>query len=338
MKKHIATALSSTSMQRRQLLLAGLAAAAGAHGHAWASTSAWPTKPVRLIVPFPPGGTTDAAARLIAEHMGPTLGQPLVVENRPGAGGVTGMDVLAKANDGHTICFAPISPLTLLPYLSSAPYNAQKDFAPLGSVMYTPVYILATTAFTGKTFEDVLTQARARPGKLSIGTPGLGTLGSLMVEQIKRNAKVDLLHVPYKGDSQLIADAVGAHFDLLTINPSPNLNGLITQGKLRILAVTGPARLPSLPQTPTLAELNLPQANMTSRFGMYAPANTPPELVQRLNTEINRILALKNVQEQLTSRDNVIAPMSPAQFEELLKKEAATNERIIREAGIRLES
>lgn len=306
--------------------------------NAMAQGAIWPTKPIRLIVPYPAGGVTDAVARLLAERLALALGQPFIVDNRAGAGGVTGMDAVAKATDGHILALAAISPLTLLPQLMHVPYDPLKDFAPVASVMYSPVYVLATPAFTGKTFEDMLMQAKANPGKLSMATSGVGTVGNIMLEQIKRKAGVDIIHVPYKGGGgQIVGDAAGGHFDLFTANPSANVDALITKGRLRILAVTGPARLPGLPNVPTLAELGYPLANLTSLFGLFAPAKTPTEVLVRLNAEVNKLLGQKDVQEKLTKLDNVVMAGTMAQFAATIKSESAANATVVKDAGIKME-
>lgn len=297
----------------------------------------WPTRPVKIIVPYPAGGVTDVVARMLAEHLRPLLGQTLVVDNRAGAGGTIGMDAVAKAVDGHTLAFAAISPLTLNPHIMKVPYDPLKDFAPVASVMYSPVYVLATARFKGRSFDDAIARAKAEPGKLSIASSGYGTLGHIMIEQIRRKSGADLTHVPYKGGSQLITDAAGGQFDLFVANPFATINSLIEDGKLRVLAVTGPRRLPAMPQVSTLAELGYPQANLISLFGCYAPAAMPPEVVRRLNADINKVLAEKDVQEQLRKLDNVVSPGTPQQFAALIEKEHAANARIVKEANIKAE-
>jgi tripartite-type tricarboxylate transporter receptor subunit TctC len=158
-----------------------------------------------------------------------------------------------------------------------------------------------------------------------------------MIEQIRRKSGADLTHVPYKGGSQLITDAAGAQFDLFVANPFPPINALIDEGKLRVLAVTGPRRLPTMPQVPTLAELGYPEANLTSLFGFYAPASMPPDVVKRLNADVNKVLADKEVDEQLRRTDNVASPGTPQQFAALIEKDFAANGRIVKEANIKAE-
>jgi tripartite-type tricarboxylate transporter receptor subunit TctC len=296
----------------------------------------FPSKPVRIIVVYPPGGTSDAVTRFLAEKLSGPLGQQVIVENKGGAGGAIGMDAMAKSPpDGHSIAFAAISPVTLLPHVGKVPYDV-KDIVPLASVMYSPVYLLATPAFAGKGFADLVQEAKAKPGLLRVGTSGIATLGHLMVEQL-RIAGLDLVHVPYKGGGQVITDAAGGQFELFTANPSPGVNALIQQGKFRILAVAAPRRLPALASIPTLTELGYPDSNYTSHFGFFAPANTPEAVLQRLHAEINKALALPDVVDRLTKLDNVVAASSAADFAQIVKREYEANAKVVAKAGIRSE-
>ena len=323
---------------RRSALGAGLGIlAAAVLPLAGRAQSQWPARPLKIVVPYPAGGVTDVVARMLAEPLRPLLGQAVVVDNRAGAGGTIGMDAVAKSNDAHTLAFAAISPLTLNPHIMKVPYDALKDFAPVASVMYSPVYVLATSRFKGASFNDAIARAKAEPGKVSIASSGYGTLGHIMIEQIRRKSGADLTHIPYKGGSQLVTDAAGGQFDLLVANPFATLNSLIEEGKLRVLAVTGPRRLPTMPQVPTLAELGYPEANLTSLFGFYAPAAMPPDAVRRLNSDINQVLAEKQVQEQLRKLDNVVSTGTPQQFAAVIEKEHAANARIVRQANIKAE-
>ena len=297
----------------------------------------FPSRPVRIIVVYPPGGTSDAVTRLIAEKLAGPLGQQVVVENRGGAGGAIGMDAMAKsAPDGHTIAFSAISPVTLLPHVGKVPYDALKDVAPLASVMYAPVYLLATPAFTGKDFADLVAQAKAKPGALRVGTSGIATLGHLMVEQL-RIAGLDFTHVPYKGGGQVITDAAGGQFELFTANPSPGVNTMLQQGRFRILAVAAPKRLPALPAIPTMTELGYADSSYTSHFGFFAPAKTPDAVLKRLHAEINAALALPDVADRLTKLDNVVAAASIADFAQIVKREYEANAKVVAKAGIRSE-
>ncbi len=302
-----------------------------------AAAQTFPTKPVRIVVVYPPGGTSDAVTRLLAEKLAATLGQQVLVENRGGAGGAIGMDAMAKsAPDGHTIAFSAISPVTLLPHVGKVPYDALKDIAPLASVMYSPVYLLATPAFTGRDFADLVAQAKAKPGSLRVGTSGMATLGHLMVEQL-RIAGLELTHIPYKGGAQVITDAAGGQFELFTANPSPGVNTMLQQGRFRILAVAAPRRLPALPAIPTMTELGYADSNYTSHFGFFAPARTPEAVLKRLHAEINAALALPDVADRLVNLDNVVAPSSVEQFAQVIRREYDANAKIVAKAGIRSE-
>jgi tripartite-type tricarboxylate transporter receptor subunit TctC len=302
-----------------------------------AQAQVFPSRPIRVIVVYPPGGTSDAVARLLAQKLAPSLGQPVLVENRGGAGGAIGMDAMAKsAPDGHTLAFSAVSPVTLLPHVGKLPYDALRDIVPLASVMYSPVYLLATPAFSGRDFAAVAAQARARPGTLRVGTSGIASLGHLMVEQL-RVAGLDLVHVPYRGGGQVITDAAGGQFELFTANPSPGVNAMLEQGKFRLLAVAAPRRLAALPGVPTLAELGYPESSYASHFGFFAPAKTPAAVLSRLHAEIAAALVLPEVAERLARLDNVAAPAGTEQFAQAVRREYEANAKIVARAGIRSE-
>lgn len=322
---------------RRQLLAAALGGMALSSGlPAWAAQAAWPRQPVRVIVPYPAGGVNDVIARQFGERMAATLGQPFVIDNRGGAGGTIGMAEMARsAGDGSTFAFGAISPLTLNPHIMKVTYDPLRDIAPVASVMYAPVYVLATTAFKGKDFAAVLDAAKRHPQGVSVATSGYGTLAHIMVEQLRRKSGANLVHVPYKGGSQLITDAAGAQFDLLLANPYAPVNALIAEGKLRVLAVTGPRRVPAFAQTPTLGELGFAAANLTSTFGFYAPASTPADIQQRFHAEVNRLLQSADTQERLRKLDNMAYPLSQQAFATLVRQDYVANAKVISEAGIR---
>jgi tripartite-type tricarboxylate transporter receptor subunit TctC len=326
---------SQPLIARRAALLAGCALAVLTAGPAMAQT-AWPARALRLIVAYPTGGTTDAVARALADRLSTQLGQPVVVENKAGAAGAIGMDAVAKAApDGYTVGIAAVSPLTLNPHVSKLPYDAMRDIAPVASVMYSPVYLLATPAFTGKTFEDVITQSRSKPGSIRVATSGIATIGHIMVEQIKAKARVDLTHVPYKGGGQVTVDAAGGQFELFTTNPSPAANGQIKAGTLRVIAVGAPQRLPAFPAAPTFAELGYPEANLSSTFGIFAPAKVPPEIIQRLYAEIAKAVATPDLTRRLTELDNLPIVMNPAEFSRFIRSESVATAKVVHDVGIK---
>ena len=323
-------------MNRRRFLAFSAASAIAAPG-AFAQT--WPGALMRIIVAYPPGGPSDAVARVLAEKLSAQLGTQVIIENRAGAGGSVGIDAMVKsAPDGLTLAFAAVSPVTLNPLVNSKlGYDPFRDVAAVAAVMISPVYVLATPAFSGKLFGDIVAQAKARPGALRLATSGVATVGHVMLEEIKAKAGIDITHIPYKGGGQTITDAAGGQFELLLSNPSPALTGQIANGRLRLLAVAAPQRLSSYADVPTLAELGFPAANLSSTFGIFAPGRTPAATVQRLNAAINKALALPEVRERLTRLENLPAVMSPAEFAHLLRAEYDANASIVRAANIRAE-
>ncbi len=322
----------SFSLSRRALLAAGAALAASARAQSW------PTRPIRVIVPYPPGGVSDLVARAIGEKLAAALGQPVVVDNKAGASGTIGMDALAKAApDGHTLAFSAISPLTLSPFVGKVPYDAEHDFTPVASVMVSPVLLLATSASTARDFRELLARAHEQPGAIRWATSGQASLGHLMLEQLQAAAKVRMAHIPYKGGGQQITDALSGQFEVLSVNASPALDAHIQAGKLRALAVGAPRRLDTLPNVPTLAELGYPAANLSSQFGFFAPAKLPAAILGRLNAEINRALQSPDVRKQLVASENQPTGGSASEFARAVAGEAQGTGRIVRAVGIKAE-
>ncbi|TFY97149.1 Bug family tripartite tricarboxylate transporter substrate binding protein [Ramlibacter humi] len=299
---------------------------------------AWPSRPVKMIVAYPPGGVSDIVARALGERLAAVLGQPVVVENKAGASGSIGLDAVAKAApDGYTFGFSAISPLALNPHLGKSPFDPAKDLLPVASVMYSPVLLLATSATPAKTLPELIAAAKARPGAVRWATSGPGSLGHLMLEQLKAGAKVNITHIPYKGGGQQITDALGGQFEVLSVNTSPAIVQHVKAGKLRVLAVGAPARLDAFPQAPTLAELGFSSANMASVFGLFAPAGTPAAIVERVNAEVNRALAVPPLRVRLVDSDNVPTGGSAAEFGRQIAQESAGNAAIIKSANIQSE-
>jgi tripartite-type tricarboxylate transporter receptor subunit TctC len=254
--------------------LAALALCCAAAAGAQAQTA---PKTIRLIVAYPAGGVSDVVARALGDKLAAQLGTTVVVENRAGASGAIGMDAVAKAApDGATLGFSAISPLVLSPHLGKLPFDPLKDIAPVSSVMYSPVLLIATPASKSKDFRALIADAKAQPGAVRWATSGPASLGHIVLEQVRAATGVDITHVPYKGGGQQLNDALGGQFEILSTNASPTLSSHIQSGKLRPLAVGAPARLESLPQVPTLGELGYNAANINSLFGVFAPAATPP--------------------------------------------------------------
>ncbi|MFT3814213.1 MAG: tripartite tricarboxylate transporter substrate binding protein [Acidovorax sp.] len=322
----------------RRLALAAVAALAAAPMFSAAQPPAWPAKPIHIIVAYPAGGVSDVVARALGERLAALLGQPVVVENKAGAGGAIAMDAVAKAApDGYTLAFSSISPLALSPHLGKLTFDPVRDIAPVASVMYSPVLLLATGATAAKSWPELLAAAKASPGAVRWATAGLASLGHIVLEQVMRGAQVQITHVPYKGGGQQLNDALSGQFEVLSTNAGPTVMQHIKAGKLRPLAVGAPRRLAALPGVPTLAELGLPAANMASLFGVFAPARTPAPVLERLHAEINKALAEPGLRARLEGTDNVPTGGSAAAFAKQIAQESENNARIIRAAGIRLD-
>lgn len=306
---------------------------------AWPLTAltqpAWPNRALRLIVPYPSGGVSDQVARWLAEPLSQALGQPVVVDNKPGASGTLGLDTMAKSvPDGHTLALSATSPLTLQPHLGKTPYDPTQDIQPVVSVMSSPVLLLATPSCPARDFAGLLQLAQQKPGALRWSTSGSASLGHLMLEQLRLQAGIDITHVPYKGGGQQITDALAGHVEVLSVNAGPAVMAHVRQGRLRALAVGAPARLDSLPQVPTLEQAGFANANLSSVFGLFAPARTPAQVVARLNLEVNRVLQQAEFRRRLLQADILPTGGSSVTFVQHLAQESQHNARVIQAARI----
>jgi tripartite-type tricarboxylate transporter receptor subunit TctC len=326
-------------MHRRRLLPLLLAASlplfAGPVAHAQAE------RPIRLVVPYPPGGPLDAIARVLAEKVQPTLGSVLV-ENKPGAGGNLGADAVAKAApDGHTIVMGAVATHAINPWLyAKLPYDPVRDFAPITLVARVPNVLVLNTEAADKlqirSVADLLAYARKNPGRLNYGSGGNGSAGHLAGEMFKAQAKVSLVHIPYAGAAPaqlgLLAGQVDLNFDNLAAAAAN-----IRAGKLRALAVTTSQRSPAMPELPTLAESGLPGLVVDTWFGLMAPAKTPAEQVHKLNTAFTAALNAPDVKERLARFLAEPAPTTPAQFGDFIKAELAKYEKVVKASGVKLD-
>lgn len=324
-------------MQRRTALLsAGLGSMIGLSVSAQTARPEWPKKPLHIIVVYPAGGISDQICRAMADRLSALLGVAVLVENRAGAGGSVGMDALAKAApDGYTLAFSAISPLTLLPQLTPLSYDPAKDIAPIIGVMHTPTLLIGTPSFKGQHFKDIATFAHSNPGGLRWATSGFGTTGHMVLEQVRLATGAKIVHIPYKGGGQQLNDALSGHFELLSTNVGTAQLQYIQNNKFKPLAVGAPARLNNLPQVATFAELGYPKANLTSVFGVFAPARTPRSIIQRLNAELNKVLASPDFRLQLLNIDNLPLGGTAEKLSELISKETKDNEKTIRLTRVR---
>jgi tripartite-type tricarboxylate transporter receptor subunit TctC len=317
----------------RTVLVAALVAVATC-----ATAQTYPTRPIRLVVPFPPGGTTDILAREAGERLSVTLGQPVVIDNRPGAGGNIGADIVAKsAPDGYTLLMATVGTHAINPSLySKMPYDHIKDFAPVVLVAGVPNVLEVTPSLPVNSVADLIKLAKEKPGQLNFASSGNGTSIHLSGELFKSMAGVNMTHIPYKGSAPALADLVGGQVQLMFDN-LPSSLPQIKAGKLRAIAVTSAQRAPALPNIPTIAESGLPGYEASSWFGIAAPRGTPGEIIETLNRESNAGLADPAIKDRLLDMGGMLLTGSPADFGKLIANETEKWGKVIREAGIKAE-
>ena len=298
----------------------------------------YPSKPIRVIVPYPAGGTTDLLARGIAQKLVEALGQQVLIENRTGAGGNIGSDLVAKSRpDGYTLLMATIASHAINPNLyRDLSYDPEKDFAPVALVATLPNLLVVNPAVPAKTVKELIALARAKPGELAFASAGSGTTQHLSGEIFKKMAGVDMLHVPYKGNAPAVTDLVGGQVQVMFDNIPISLQQ-VRAGKLRALAVTGPRRSPALPDIPTIAEAALPGYAVTSWFALFAPAGTPQEIIALLNRETNKALADPALHRQLTDQGIEPGSGTPAQLATHLHAELQRWKKIVAESGARVD-
>ena len=327
-------------MTRRYRLLAGAAFALLACS-SFAQTS-WPTKPIKLVVPFPPGGGTDFVARLVAEKLTTQAGWVIVIDNKPGAGGNIGLDAVAKAApDGYTIGLGQTANLAINPALyAKMPFDPLKDFAPIASVASQPVVLLVNASSPYETLADVVAASKAKPESLRIGLAGNGTVGHLAGEMLERRAAIQVLNVPYKGAGPAMTDLLGNQVELNFANTPVAIPQLVG-GKVRALAISSPQRLKNVPQlaaVPTVAELGYPGFDAITWTGLVAPAGTPPAVVERINSEVQKLLKRPDVIEKLALEGSTAAAEgTPKQFADYIRSEHQKWGALIREANIKLD-
>ncbi len=324
--------------RRAALLAAVVAAAASALLPAAAcAQAAWPNKPVKLIVPYAPGGGTDVIARAIATKLSARFGQPIIVDNRTGAGGTLGFDAVAKAPpDGYTLLFMTTAFATTAATGKKLPYDAAKDFVPIGQVGSTPLLVVVANDSPFKTLRELLDYARSKPNSVNYGSSGVGSMSHLGVELLAAEAKVQLLHVPYKGMAPAFTDLMGGNLQM-TMGTFASATPLIEGGKLRGLAVTGAQRSTFAPNLPTVAEVGLPGARIDFWWGLMAPARIPPAVVKRVNEELNAIQAQPEMRELLAREAAVPTPGTPEAFGKLVRQEVALWSKLIKDHNIKVE-
>lgn len=323
---------------RRELLLAITAVAFGLPlAAADARASSYPDKPVKLIVPFPPGGSTDLVARLLAEKMSLILGQQVVVDNRAGAGGTIGISAVARAEpDGYTIGMATVSTHGANPAVyTKLSYDPVKDFQPITNVMSVPSVFVVNPKLPAKSMKEFIALAKSEPGKITFASPGNGSLGHVNVEQFMDLAGIRLTHVPYKGAGQAAADALAGTVDAMTDNLPSSLPH-IKSGKLRALAVLSPQRSPLLPDVPTYRELGFEAMSEGGWFGLVAPAGTPAPVVEKLMVSAHQAMQDPAFKQRTVDISGVPMANTPAQFAQQIREMMDKYARIAKVANIKL--
>ncbi|MEO5701908.1 MAG: tripartite tricarboxylate transporter substrate binding protein [Casimicrobiaceae bacterium] len=312
------------------LLLAG--------GSAGALAQAYPAKPVRMIVPFAAGGTADLAARVVGEHMAQDLGQPVVIDNRPGAGGTLGSAVAAKEQaDGYTIALGSVSThATSVSLYRDLKYDPRRDFVPIGMIAEVPNVLVVSAKLGVNSVEELVKLAKAKPGTLNFGSIGNGTSQHLGGELFKLVTSTQITHVPYKQNAQLVGDLIGGEIQMI-IDNLPNVQGHIQSGTLKALAVTTLMRVPALPNVPTMAEIGYPDFAISSWVALYAPAKTPNDIVARLTRELQAALAAPKVRDRLTGAGLQVRPLDAEALRTFMDTEIARWARVVTASGARID-
>ena len=319
-------------------ILAGLSAlialACGFHASAQQN---YPTRPLRVVVFLPPGGAADVLMRVMGQKLGDSLGQTVVIDNRPGSGGVIGTNVVAKAApDGYTLLHSGITTHGIGPHIyTNLPYDPVKDFAPVVLSATMPVFMLAHTQAPVKSVQEVITLAKSKPGALSWGSPGTGSAPHMVGEMFKIITAIPSQHIPYKGSGTgapaLAAGEIPVFFDAVAGHQA-----FIKSGRVRALAVTSPARVTAYPDVPTMKESGLPKVDGTVWYGLQAPAGTPKHIITKLNTESNRVLAMQEVKDRLTAVSIDAAGSTPEEFSKFIRAELDKWGPVVKAAGVKV--
>ena len=300
-----------------------------------AFAKSWPSRPVRFLVAFAAGaGINDIMARLVGQHLGTLLGQPVVIENRPGSGGIAGTDAAAKAApDGYTFLMPNVSLVTSAYLYPKLAYDPQKDFVPVTLVATSPLVLVVHPSVAAKSVQEFIALAKANPGKLTFGSGGIGSTPHLSVELFESAAGFQAVHVPYKGGAPALNDLIGGQLSFMIENV-PGTMPFVKQGKLRALAITSARRSPAEASLPTMAESGVPGYEVVGWQGLFAPAGTPPEIVARLQLEVGKLLRFPEVRDRLTALGADAVGSAPADFAAFVREENARWSKIIREKGI----
>ena len=316
----------------RIVVLWAAAAALGVGAHA----QTFPSKPLRIIVPFAAGGNADLTSRMLGEHLNKALGQSVIVDNRPGAGAVIGYEIGAKAPpDGHTLTIVYPS-FIINPSIRRVQYDPLKDFRPVSQAISLPMMIAVHPSLPVHTFKEYVALARTRPGEISYATPGVGTIQHVLGELIKQSSRINLTHVPYSGLAIAMPALAGGHV-VSTVGNVFDVSPFVQSGRVRAIVVTSPARTELLPNVPTMREVGFPEFEAMNWGAFVVPAATPTAAVTRLNTELVRILKTQEIQDKFRAQGQSAVPSTPAELASLLQAESARYSKTVKAAGIRAE-
>jgi tripartite-type tricarboxylate transporter receptor subunit TctC len=297
----------------------------------------YPTKPIHIVIGFPPGGAIDTLGRVLAPKISKELGQPVVIDNKGGAGGVIGMQFVANAEpDGYTLFLGTLGNYSITPAMvKDLPYNVQKDFVPITQVASSPFIVFTNPQLPIKNITELISYAKANPGKITYGSAGVGSSQHLAAVQFMGATKVDMMHVPYKGTAPAEADLMAGHISVMfdTATAIPFVNG----GKLKALGVMSKKRNPALPNVPTLDEAGLPDLYASSWYGLMGPAGMPPSIVNKLNAEMNEALRSPEVQKRMSDLGAEIGGGTPAEFANFIQSEIARYADIVKRSGAKFE-
>lgn len=300
-----------------------------------AAQAAFPEKPIRMIVPFPAGGNADIVARSIGNELSKNLGVPVVIENRGGAGGVIGSEIVAKAPaDGYTIVMVSASHVINPSMQKSLPYDTIKDFAGISLVAEVPTVLVVHPSVPAKSLKELIAYAKANPGKINFATAGNGTVGHLSAELLKSMAQIKMEHVAYKGNGPAMTDVLGGHVQMI-FGSMPSALPHIKSGALRALVVTAPKRSAAAPDIPSTAEAGMPGFDVATGFGLFAPSKTPRAIINKLNAEVVKALKLPEVSNRLAGQGAEPVGSTPEEYDAFVKKEIAKWQKVCKEAGIK---
>ncbi len=330
---------ASCNPRRRRLLIGAAGATLGALGggaRAFAATG-YPSKPLRVVIPYPPGGPTDIVGRIVATTLADKLGQSVVIDNRPGASGMIGADMVAKAApDGYVLLINVSGQLVNPALYANMSHDPLRDFRGITNLASTPIQLVISANSPVRSVAELIELVRSQPGRHNFASSSNGTPGHLAGEVFKAAAKLDVTHIPYKGSAPALTDVVGGQVTYM-LDSMPSSISLVKGGKLRALAVTSAQRVEALPDVPTFAELGYPDVNLTTWYGMWAPAQTPPDLIAALYRTVSGVLRQPDVRTRLADSQAMPVGDTPEQFDAYCRSEAKRYAEIVQRAGIRLQ-